>query len=577
MSFASQSVLFFLTILGGVFAPLLFFVVVKYAVDFLFDQLEKHGFWRTIGVPDQEDENGEGDDAAAAAAPAALPADAAVRVVRIVPGVQGLDEEHVRHHNVLVDGVVVDGDALRESGALTATGFAVEELMEDAEPEPPLLRLRRCVVAQEPVREGSYRGANHRATVEHGDQFEVLSELYDSREILRLEVRLVKCGTTGWIRADSASSGLEGGDPSPVAGKRPRARSRVPTYELMERMEGAALEHLERRADAGSVAHMLRTVTSGDMEDGEGEGGSPVAGRPRQRSDGSDGRRDRMISGGSDGSQNQNRNRMVSGGSDGKGRPRMLSGGSDGTASSDGRPRIPTFELLDIMERDLRGGEAVPTELPRERQHLRRSTASAGSVLAMLAERPREVSEEAEAGLAKADALGAVRGYLVAQGWSGAGVAAGACDALDDAGVPPAEWLSELEGLLADGQLAGWVGMIEALAADASAPSPALAAPPAAEGGGLAPLPHGLPVRAAAAAMAPLPPLPEASVTAPLPTCLAPAAAAPAAAVAAPLPVLLAPAAAAAALPAFLLQQHAAPLPAFLKMPVTLEAHEDDV
>ena len=185
---AAQSLYFFGTLLGGVFVPLIFFVAVKHAVDCAFNQLEAWGLWRE-GPAGEEGVEGGG---------TAVPPPAVGR--------DGIGQDHTRHHNVLVDGIVLNGAQLGDRNA-AVTGYAVA-----SEPrglrhpnERQQRRMHTCVTQQEPLRDAPIRGANHAGMVERGDQFEVLDITTDSNGTDRLRVRL-ESGKVGWIRAQTAAA-----------------------------------------------------------------------------------------------------------------------------------------------------------------------------------------------------------------------------------------------------------------------------------------------------------------------------------------------------------------------------------
>ena len=172
MPSVAQSLYLFVTLLGGVAVPLLFFVAVKRAVDCAFAYLESLGLWEAAA--------GSGEGVAQEATTAA-----------VVGG-------H-RQPNVLVDGII-----LADSGQVSSlVGAAVGCTDPD---EPQLQSLHRCTAEREPMRDAPRKGANHVTVLQRGDLFEVLQTITDVSGTDRSCVRHQSSGKVGWIRTSTAVS-----------------------------------------------------------------------------------------------------------------------------------------------------------------------------------------------------------------------------------------------------------------------------------------------------------------------------------------------------------------------------------
>jgi hypothetical protein len=176
MPSVAQSLYLFVTLLGGVAVPLLFFVAVKRAVDCAFAYLESLGLWEAAAG------SGEG------VAQEATTAD-------VVGG-------H-RQPNVLVDGIILTGSDQAASLGSAAIGCTDPD-------EPQLRSLHRCTAAREPMRDAPRKGANHVTVLQHGDLFEVLQTITDISGTDRSCVRLHSSGNVGWIRSSTAISCAHG-------------------------------------------------------------------------------------------------------------------------------------------------------------------------------------------------------------------------------------------------------------------------------------------------------------------------------------------------------------------------------
>lgn len=177
MPSGAQSIYFFITLLGGVFVPLLFFVAVKRAVDCAFAYLEALVDW----------------EGAAGASE--------VRPPQVVHG--GAASSCRQQSNVLVDGIILTGT---ESGLVGAVNGCTDPC-EPAAPngEPRETRLHKCIAKCEPLRDAPRRGANHLGAVAvEGDTFRVLDRIIDSGGVDRMFVRLESSGKVGWVRSSTA-------------------------------------------------------------------------------------------------------------------------------------------------------------------------------------------------------------------------------------------------------------------------------------------------------------------------------------------------------------------------------------
>ena len=166
-----QSFYLFVTLLGGVAVPLLFFVAVRRAVDCAFVYLESLGLWEAVAGSDQ--------------------------VLRSTTATDAVIDHH-HQPNALVDGIILTG---------TTQSSLVGAVIGCTDPAEPQLRsLHRCTAEREPMRDAPRKGANHVAVLQHGDVFEVLQTVTDNSGTDRICVRLNSSGKVGWIRSSVAVS-----------------------------------------------------------------------------------------------------------------------------------------------------------------------------------------------------------------------------------------------------------------------------------------------------------------------------------------------------------------------------------
>lgn len=179
------SLYFILTIFGGVFVPLVCFVVIRRGVDCVFSYLEYLGVWDTHVTADD-------------------------RV------------NHTRHQaNILVDGIV-----LSETHRDTGLAGAVTGCTDHGSPrQHARLSTCTCIAEREPLRDAPQKGANHQGLVRRGDVFEVLETITDPWGINRSFIRLESSGKVGWIRsstfacyADTTGQGLDGATAADTVG-----------------------------------------------------------------------------------------------------------------------------------------------------------------------------------------------------------------------------------------------------------------------------------------------------------------------------------------------------------------------